>query len=174
MHAEHSLGIMKGILDGYIDVACIIDNPEVGEISDQIVKECEIPFVWVRSKNFVLRPGAPIPILTWAGSDLIVRTLARHGLQYRIAFNGPDHHTKLSAVETGIGVAAVPETMVPPSLVRAREYYLPDLPPVKVLLYVRAGLEGREASELLRRLSAMFFKDQLQPSVDMLTADPAA
>ena len=173
IHADHSLGIMKGILDGYIDVACIFENPEIEEISDEIVKECEIPFVWVRSKNFVLRPGAPIPILTYSGSDLLTRTLARHGLQYRIVFNGPDYHSKLAAVETGIGVAAVPETMVPPSLVRAREYYLPDLPSVKALLYVRAGLEGREASELLRRLSAMFFRDQLRPSASMAAADPA-
>jgi hypothetical protein len=50
---------------------------------------------------------------------------------------------------------------------------LPDLPSVKALLYVRAGLEGRDASELLRRLSAMFFKDQLQPSASMVVADPA-
>jgi DNA-binding transcriptional LysR family regulator len=164
IHTDHSIVITKGFLEGYIDIACIFDNPEVAEIPDQIVKECEVPFVWVRSKNFVLRPGAPIPILTWTGSDLIVRTLTRRGLQYRIVFNGTDYHAKLSAVEAGIGVAAIPEKLVPPSLVRAREYYLPDLPPVRALLYVRPEIQGQAASEILKRLSAMFFEDQLQPA----------
>jgi hypothetical protein len=56
----------------------------------------------------------------------------------------------------------IPEKLIPPFLVRAREYHLPDLPTIKVLLCVRPGLESPEASELLRRLSVLFFKDQLQ------------
>jgi hypothetical protein len=47
-------------------------------------------------------------------------------------------------------------------LVRAREYYLPDLPALKVLLCVRPGLESPEAPELLGRLSGLFFNDRLK------------
>ena len=163
IHTDHSVTITKGIQDGYIDIACIFDNREIGtEIADLIVNEREEFVVWVRSKNFVLRPGSPIPILVAPGDDLMIRTLTRNGLQYRIVFNSHDFHARLSGIEAGIGVAAIPERLIPPFLVRAREYYLPDLPALKVLLCVRPGLESAEASELLRQLSTLFFKDQLQ------------
>ena len=42
IHADHSVGITKGIQDGYIDIACIFDNREIGtEIADLIVNERE-------------------------------------------------------------------------------------------------------------------------------------
>jgi hypothetical protein len=47
--------------------------------------------------------------------------------------------------------------MIPPSVVRAREYYLPELPQVEALLCARLGLENDQASALLKQLSAMFF-----------------
>jgi DNA-binding transcriptional LysR family regulator len=163
IHTDYSVTITKGVQDGYIDIACIFDNREVGtEIADLIVKEREEPLVWIRSKNFVLRPGSPIPILVSPSDDVMIRTLTRNGLQYRIVFNSHDFHAKMAGIEAGMGVAVIPEKFIPPYLVRAREYYLPDLPMLKVLLCVRPGLESPEASELLRRLSALFFKDQLQ------------
>jgi DNA-binding transcriptional LysR family regulator len=161
IHADHSAGITRGVIDGYIDVACIFDNLEIGpELTDLIAKEYEEPFVWVRSKNFVLRPGAPIPILTWFGDDMMIRLLTRHGLQYRIAFDTSDHRARLAAVEAGLGVTVVPERLVPPYLTRAREYYLPKVPPVKALICLRSGLESDAASKLLVRLSALFSKNQ--------------
>ena len=72
-------------------------------------------------------------------------------------FNSPDYHAKLAAVEAGVGLTAVPASMVPPTLVRAREYYLPELPPIEALLCARLGLESEQASTMLKQLSAMFF-----------------
>jgi hypothetical protein len=68
----------------------------------------------------------------------------------------------LSAVEAGVGVAAIPEKWIPPSLIRAREYYLPPIPPIKVLLCARTGLESPVAAQLLKRLAMLFCKDPLQ------------
>src|ERR1700744_506943 len=99
-----------------------------------ILDEFDEPLVWVRARSFVLSPGTPIPILTWPGDDWMIRTLTRQGLAYNIVFNRPDYHAKLTAVSAGIGLTAIPQRMVPPDLVTAREYYLPDLPPIKALL----------------------------------------
>jgi DNA-binding transcriptional LysR family regulator len=143
IHTDHSVTITKGVHDGFIDIACIFDNREIGtEIADLIVKEQEESVVWVRSKNFVLRPGSPIPILVAPGDDLMIRTLTRNGLQYRIVFNSHDFHARLSGIEAGMGVAAIPEKLIPPFLVRAREYYLPDLPALKVLRPARPRKSG--------------------------------
>ena len=159
IHTDNSVGITKGLIDGYIDIAYILDNPELaGEIAHLIVNEADEEFVWVRSRDFVLSPGSPIPILTWPGDDLMIRTLTRHGVAYKIVFNSPDYHAKLAAVEAGIGIAAIPRRMIPPSLVWAQEYYLPQLPPVKALLCARSNLDSTASSKLLAEISTRFFQ----------------
>jgi DNA-binding transcriptional LysR family regulator len=158
VHTDHSIPIAKGLIDGYIDIACIFANTAIEtEIEQLVINRMVDPPVWVRAKNFVLSPGAPLPILTWPGDDWMIRTLTRHGVAYKIVFNSPDYHAKIAAVEAGIGLTAVPGSMVPPTLVRAREYYLPELPPTEALLCARLGLESEQASALLKQLSAMFF-----------------
>ena len=150
--------IGRGLIDGYIDVACIFENPAIeSEIEQLVVNRMKDPLVWVRARTFVLSPGAPIPILAWPGDDWMIRTLTRHGISYKIVFNSPDYQARLAGVEAGIGLTAVPASMVPPSVIRAREYYLPELPPVETLLCARLGLETDQATALLKQLSAMFF-----------------
>src|SRR5262249_34085499 len=137
IQTEHSVAIARGLLDGYIDVACIFENPAIEQEIDQlVVNEYEDPLVWVRSQGFVLSPGAPLPILTWPGNDWMIRALARHGVAYKIVFNSPDYHAKLTATEAGIGLTAVPDSMVPAHLVRAKEYYLPPLPSIRAMLCI--------------------------------------
>jgi DNA-binding transcriptional LysR family regulator len=158
VHTDHSIPIAKGLIDGYIDIACIFANTAIeSEIEQLVINRMIDPPVWVRAKNFVLSPGAPLPILTWPGDDWMIRTLTRHGVAYKIVFNSPDYHAKLAAVEAGIGLTAVPASMVPAALVRAKEYYLPELPPIEALLCARLGLESEQASVLLKQLSSMFF-----------------
>jgi DNA-binding transcriptional LysR family regulator len=158
MLTEHSLGIAKGLIDGYIDVGCILENSSAGaEIADLVVAERDEPFAWVRSKEFVLSPGAPIPLLAWPGDDMMVRTLTKNGSAYKIVFNSPDYHATMTALRTGIGVAALPSRVIAPPLVQAKEYYLPALPQVKTLLCVRKDLDMPQSQELLRRLSEVLF-----------------
>jgi DNA-binding transcriptional LysR family regulator len=162
---DHSVAIAKGMIDGYIDIACIFENPEIGsEIAHLVVNEYSEDLVWVRSRDFVLSPGASIPVLTWPGDDWMIRTLTRNGLSFRIVFNSPDYHAKLTAVEAGLGLTAIPASMIPASLVRANEYYLPALPPIKALLCSRSHLTDR-AAELLKQLSTLFFKSDVSKTV---------
>jgi DNA-binding transcriptional LysR family regulator len=158
VQTDHSVQIGRGLIDGYIDIACIFENPAIeSEIDQLVINRIRDPLVWVRAKNFVVSPGAPLPILTWPGDDWMIRTLTRHGVAYKIVFNSPDYHAKLTAVEAGIGLTAIPASMVPPTLMRANEYYLPELPPIEALLCARFGLETDQASAVLKQLSALFF-----------------
>ena len=93
----------------------------------------------------------------------MIRTLTKHGLSFKIVFNSPDYHAKLAAVQAGIGLAAIPASMVPPYLVTAKEYYLPALPRIKALLCVRLGCEAERATALVKRLSALFFENHQTP-----------
>jgi DNA-binding transcriptional LysR family regulator len=159
IQTDNSLGITRSLLDGYIDVACFLENSETAaDVQNLIVNEHAEPFIWVRAKGFVLSPGAPIPLLTWPGDDIMIPALRKAGLNYSIVFNSPDYHAKLSALESGIGLAALPARMMPTSLVQAKEYYLPPLPTVKALLCAREDLSF-DAAPLLKRLSNLFFEN---------------
>jgi DNA-binding transcriptional LysR family regulator len=170
MHTDNSLRITKGLMDGYTDVGCICENLDaLPDISDMIVNEREETFVWVRSKDFVLSPGAPIPLLTGPGDDVVISTLTKQGIIYKIVFKGSDCCAKMAALEQGIGLAGLPSSMIPSSLIEAKEYRLPALPRVKVLLYARPGLENPQTEKLIRRLSDCFFNQpntapQTEPS----------
>jgi DNA-binding transcriptional LysR family regulator len=158
IQADHSIEIAKGLVDGYIDVGCIFENSAFHSgIEELVVNESYDPLVWVRAKNFVVSPGAPLPVLTWPGDDWTIRTLTKHGISYKIVFNGSDFHAKLAALEAGIGLTVMPGSMVPPQLVKAKEYYLPPLPPIKALLCVHLGLETEQALAVTKQLSALFF-----------------
>lgn len=161
IHTDNSGEITKRLIDGYLDLACFFDSPEMTiDIRSLIIKEREEHFVWARSREFVLSPGAPIPILSWAGAvtdGIMIRALMRDNLQYRIAFNSTDYHAKLSAAECGVGLTIIPERMIPQSLIRADEYYLPKLTPIKSYLCARAGIDSELSTTLLGQLASLFF-----------------
>ena len=156
--ADHSCPIGRGLIDGYIDVACIFDNARLDpDIEQMVTDEYVEPVTWIRSRNFVLSPGAPIPILTHPQNDWIIPTLTKHGLSYKIVFNTPDNHARFAAAKAGIGLTAVPSRNVPPDLVVAKEYYLPPLPPIRTLLCERAGLDPQRSAALIKHLRALLF-----------------
>jgi DNA-binding transcriptional LysR family regulator len=159
IQADHSSSIGRGLIDGYIDVACIFDNSRLDpEIEQMITHEYEEPVTWIRARNFVLSPGAPLPIITHPGNDWIIPTLTKHGLSYKIVFNTPDNHARFAAVKAGIGLTAVPTRTIPTDLMVAKEYYLPPLPPIRSILCERLGLEQQRSSPLIKQLSDLFFK----------------
>jgi len=159
IHVDHSIAIAKGLIDGYVDVGCFYDNSAIeAEVEQMVVNETEEQSVWVRSREFVLRPGAPIPILTWPGDDWMIRTLTKHGLSYKVVLFSPDYQARLAAAKAGIGLTAIPARMAPPYLVKAREYYLPELPLRKAFLCVRLGVEGNQVAAVVKQLSTLFFK----------------
>ena len=119
IHSDNSLGIARSLTDGLVDIACFLENAEIAsDVEDLVVNQREEPFVWVRSKDFVLSPGTPIPLLTWPGDDIMIRALTRAALAYTIVFSSPDYYARIPALENGMGLAALPIRMIPASLVQ--------------------------------------------------------
>ncbi len=107
VHTDDSTSIGRGLIEGYIDVACIYRNQRLdADIDQMVVNECDEPLVWVRAKNFALSPGSPLPILTYPGDDWMIPTLTKLGLSYKIVFNSLDYHARISAVEAGVGLTS--------------------------------------------------------------------
>jgi DNA-binding transcriptional LysR family regulator len=155
--SDNSATIARLLVDQQIDVACIFQDGTAGEVAPFVVDEFKEPLIWVRSRDFVLSPGAPIPIITWSGDDWMTTALAAQGLAYRIAFNGQDFDAKKSAVEAGVGITALPERLLPECLVHANEYYLPKLPIIRGLLCIRSGARSQRLVEICESLRQTFF-----------------
>ena len=157
---DNSAALAQKMLDGHLDVACLLDgnaSPFHG-IEPFIKNEFVDELVWVRSKDFVLSPGSPVPIVMWSRSDAITRALEASDTPYVIAFSGEDYDAKRAAVEAGLGLTALPKRQVPEGLVLAKEYYLPKLPNVRGMLCARPELDARKSSALVRKLIEIFFE----------------
>jgi DNA-binding transcriptional LysR family regulator len=160
-----SAEISAALIGGHVDVACFLQRGEIdSELSPLIVDESEDRLIWVRSPNFVLSPGAPIPIVTWANHDWMISTLTRHGLSYRIAFNSTDFESTKSAVEASVGLTALPSRLLSPAMVWAREFHLPELPTIKTLLCIRPGIKAPQLMDLKHQLSALCLNQE--PSLE--------
>jgi DNA-binding transcriptional LysR family regulator len=130
----------KGLADGILDIVCQF-NPR--EKSTAQATDWYEDFVWARSRNFVLRPGSPIPLVCLPGrleDQPTIRALEADGLNYRIALSSYDVTARFTAVSAGVGLVGLPGRYVKEPLVVAKEYYLPALPSLRAGIRVRAGL----------------------------------
>jgi DNA-binding transcriptional LysR family regulator len=158
IHADHSSLIRKGLIEGYIDVACLFShNGHEPEIEETIVEQHPIPMTWAKSRDFVLSPGAPIPIITLPEDDWLIGALQRKGASYRIVLRTSDHAIRVAALRAGIGLTAMPESVVPADLMKADDYYLPALPVPNVLVCIRKGVDGPDVRDIARKMSAALF-----------------
>ena len=159
-HTDGSSKLAKLFADGFVDVGCFFATPDgIEPTPDALVQTFAVPIAWVRSRDFVVSPGRPIPLIGWPGvisDDLMIRTLENRGLSYRIAFNSADYQARVAAAESGLGLGACPRRFLPPSLVVADELYLPELPPLTVQICARPGLTSPQAAELIEMMSDMF------------------
>lgn len=159
VYADSSADIFKSLADGFIDIGIFISLTELPPDAEvEIAGEREDEMVWVRSKDFTLRPGAPIPLLAWRGQetyDLMIGALERKGMIYRIAFSSSDHHARIEAAKAGLGLTLIPKRLVPDLLVVADEYHLPLPATPRILLCTRAGI-GADCRKFLAELNTRF------------------
>ena len=158
--SDVSLVLARRLLDGQLDMACLLvaNGALPIELEPLVQREATDELVWVRSRDFVLSPGSPIPVIPWSGeNDPIIRALEAAGISYRIAFNGGDFNEKRTAVEAGLGLTCLPSRQVPVELISAEDYQLPQLPPLKMLLCVGSNVSLGKAAPAFDRLVDLFF-----------------
>lgn len=171
--AEHSSEISRGLLEGFIDIACLFLREGSGQhLEDLIVSEFPFEMSWVKARDFVTRPGLPIPIVTLPEDNWMIGPLDRSGIAYRIALRSSDVSVRTSAVRAGLGVSAMPSALVPSDVVKSRDYYLPKLAPSRAAVCVREGLMDSDVKHLARRLSALLARLNVDPDPAEQSQDP--
>jgi DNA-binding transcriptional LysR family regulator len=159
IYADNSAEIAKSLLDGFTDIGIFLSLAEMPrDFSIERIGQRDDEMTWVRSKDFTLSPGAPIPLLTWPGHithDLMTQALERKGMVYRIAFSSPDYSARVEAAKAGIGLTLLPKRLVPAPLIVANEYYLPTPAVPKLMFYAREGFREKN-SKLIEVLYSKF------------------
>jgi DNA-binding transcriptional LysR family regulator len=148
--------LLRSLESGFIDAAFLVD---IVPISATVAVEWTERWHWIKAPDFLLSPGAPVPLIAWPGSlsdRLCIGALRRAGVEYSVAFMSADRSLRKAAVTAGIGVMAASERSVDVSkLSVARDYYLPPLPDVRGGIYVSDGLEKERAMRVSRTLQAV-------------------
>jgi DNA-binding transcriptional LysR family regulator len=152
---EASSELGRSLACGYLDIAFVYSHIMP---PGKAVARWPEPLNWVCSNDFVLSPGAPIPLLSWPNSVIdqtAIDVIEAVGLQYSIVFVASDLMAHMSALRAGLGFHCLPERIVPPDLKLARERYLPPLPPFESGVYLREGLESEPAFALAEAIAAV-------------------
>jgi DNA-binding transcriptional LysR family regulator len=142
--------LMKGLAAGYFDLAFVASPDSVPHV--QTLSRWSEKLVWICAPDFLLSPGAPIPLLNSPQGllDQYARVaLEDRDLQYTVVFFSAEIAANLTAVRSGLGFYVSPERVVPPDVKIAREYYLPPLPDVAVGLYLREGLDAKRLAPVI-------------------------
>ncbi|MCC6889399.1 MAG: LysR family transcriptional regulator [Hyphomicrobiales bacterium] len=148
--------LLHALESGFIDVAMMMD---IAPIPAQVGAEWIEQWQWVKATDFLLSPGAPIPLVSWPDclSDrLCTAELQRAGVAFSVAFTSPNRCLRRAAVAAGIGVMAASERSIRVANLRAaREYYLPPLAPVRGGIYLAEGVDQGRAKRIVDALQGV-------------------
>lgn len=148
---DHSAELCKAFASGYFDIGCMA-MPEPQADVGKVIFAWEEEAVWIRSRDFVLGHGSPIPLIGWPGSPQdasMISAIEKAGLAYRFVVTSADHHVRVAAVAAGIGVMGLPLRQLVPPLIVAKEYYLPKLKPLRAAIVVRHNFNTSEITPLI-------------------------
>jgi DNA-binding transcriptional LysR family regulator len=172
---DHSTELSKAFADGYLDIGCLA-MPDPPSDLGEVIFAWEEEAVWMRSRDFVLGHGSPIPLIGWPGSPQdvsMMNAIEKAGLAYRFVLTSPDHHVRIAAMAAGIGIMGLPLRQLVPPLVVAKEYYLPKLQPVRAVIVVRENFDTGEITQLIDALKALALP-QRQKASAACNAEPVA
>jgi DNA-binding transcriptional LysR family regulator len=162
---DHSVALLDALRIGFIDAALtLVTKDAEPELAFRKIDERDVPLVWAHSRDFVVSPGASVPILKWPGhitDDVMIDALERAGMSYRVSFSSPDHHATLAAARAGTGLMVLPADLPMHGLIQAREYYLPPLKPAKLMLCERRDGAVKQPG-LFEFLSETFFGHRIR------------
>jgi DNA-binding transcriptional LysR family regulator len=123
------------------------------------------PLVWVCHPQFVLRPGASLPLISWV--DAVPDRLARKACEeaevgFTIEFEGDQLDTLFEAASLKIGYLCVTKRTVPKGMKIASDYFLPKLPAMHAGIYQNVDCPDQRLN-VLSKVLAKVLKPKARP-----------
>jgi len=157
VRCDHSRGLLRSVRSGYLEIAAMFASET--DI-DQALATWAEDLVWVKSAEFVLKPGDPVPLVSSPNLLLPDRAgmavLEEAGRRYEIVFTAFDTLARRAAAAAGLGYFALPRSVVTPPLVIEEPGVLPDLPPVSMAIIARDDLDTSALAPLISRIESVF------------------
>lgn len=156
---SQSSDLARRLRAGHLDLVYIKQEPDLPD--GRVVRRDRL--TWVAHRSLVFDPVDPVPLVVYPSPSLsraaAITALETHGRTWRITCNVRDVNGTLAAVRAGMGVAVLPQTMVPGDLTPVTEGFdLPRLGDVDFALLdnPRAAREPIEAliAAIVRRAPA--------------------
>lgn len=133
---ELTLQLLDRFSAGELDLALIKREPTGPVTGRRVWRE---PLVWAAGANFSLpSEDAPLPLVCSPRPCLLrqraTQALDNAGREWRIAYSCGSLGGNHAALRAGLGIAVLPQDMVPQDLLILEEHTLPDLDDVEVAL----------------------------------------
>lgn len=111
------------------------------------------PLRWVAAKSSTVAEQDPLPLAIFAQGCIyrraILEALDASGRAWRLAYNSPSRDVLRMAVETGLVVTVLPDSLIEPPLQRLGSADdLPELPEMEILLYATPAWRDRSLEVL--------------------------
>lgn len=152
LDCEQSTALIPRVARGELDLALISrDHARRGTL---LFHE---PMVWVGSTQFELWRREPLPIAVYEEASLARRgaiySLAQQGRSYKVVYNSSSLAGQISAVDSGLAVAALTRCSVPEHLhILGTSQGLGPLAPMEVAVYRSRESRGNKAVDSLHAL----------------------
>jgi DNA-binding transcriptional LysR family regulator len=154
---DHSIGLLQSIRSGYLDLAFLFADE--AEMAGAVTSWSE-DLVWVRAPDFVLEPGAAVPLISspnWLVPDRrATEALDRVKRPYEIVFSAFDGSSRIAAVGAAVGCMVMPRSHVPPQLLIEDSGVLPEVGPLTAGIIAREDLDAGELRPIIAALKAIF------------------
>jgi DNA-binding transcriptional LysR family regulator len=154
---DRSESLLKGLRAGFFDAALAFSADDAAETAAAL--EWKEPLVWVCHPDFVLSPGAPLPLLSWPNSvpdQIAVRTCERVETRYSTVFVGDQLLALIEALQIKLGYLCIAERSVPAGMKIATDYFLPKLPPMHAGIYKSPDLSDPRLDALVKCMIKVF------------------
>lgn len=113
--SDYSRNLLSRLANGGIDVAVVKRLAPAGEDpgSDVLLR---VHLRWVAAKPLGNVPETPLPLVLLSEGCVfrarVLETLARHGIPYRVAYEGLSYSNLRSAISAGLGVTALTDDQI--------------------------------------------------------------
>lgn len=115
---NQSGALTRRLLAGQLDLVFVKQEPDIP--GGRLVRRDRL--VWVGHRNLSLEVGAPVPLIAYQAPSLsrsaAITALESAGRTWRITCNVREINGVLAATRAGIGIAAFPQSLIPPDLVQ--------------------------------------------------------
>ncbi|MEK9969223.1 MAG: LysR family transcriptional regulator [Ferrovibrio sp.] len=154
MRVGSSRDLLAAFDDGALDVAIVMEHDAARRDGEKLRTET---FGWMAARDFVHRPGDPLPLAAHADGCLMrkmgVAALDAAGIPWCEVFVGGGVGTIAAAASAGVAIAVLSRRVAPPDTIDIGPALgLPALPQRNLVLY--AGVTDPAARQSLKTLTA--------------------